>query len=117
MKRPCVLVSAIVLQLASAVASVSAQAPSLSVMGENGVSKILTVADLSAMPQIEVRSKEEDGSTVLYRGPTVRDVMTLVGAPTGRDGPLRIAVAGEVHRARWIRNLTGLRLVRVTAGS
>jgi hypothetical protein len=31
------------------------------------------------------------------------------------DGPLRVVVAGEEHRARWIRQLSTLRLVRVNA--
>lgn len=34
-----------------------------------------------------------------------------------RDGPFRVIVAGEEHRARWIRQLTVLRLVRLGKGS
>ena len=40
--------------------------------------------------------------------------LTENGKPLAAQfGPLRIAVPGEAHRARWIRQLTTLRLVRV----
>jgi len=138
---------------------------SLGVTGEDGVTRTFTMAELSAMPQLEAVSEESDGTKIVYRGPSVRQLMTLVGAPTGRglrgpammlavlaeardgyrvaymlseiddqfgarkaivalsadgkpmpdtEGPLRVVMAGEQHRARWIRQLTSLRLVRVT---
>jgi hypothetical protein len=44
--------------------------------------------------------------------------ITQNGQPLpSRDGPFRIVVAGEEHRARWIRQLTTLRLVRLGKGS
>lgn len=99
-----------------------------------------------------------------YRGPALRSVVTLAGAPEGRalrgpgmtivvlaeaadkykvaytlaeideqfgartalialtqngqpiaadEGPMRIVMPGETHRARWIRQLTTLRLLQV----
>ena len=133
-------------------------------MGEDGTSQTLTMAELSALLQTEIVVEEPDGSKVAFRGPTLRALMTLVGAPTGRalrgpamllavlaeardgyragymlseideqfgartaivaltqngsplpagQGPLRIIVPGEEHRARWVRQLTRLRLVRM----
>jgi hypothetical protein len=142
-----------------------AQTATLVLTGEDGRSRTLTMADLSALEQHEVTSVERDSSRVTYRGPTVQSLMNLVGAPTGRGlrgpamllavlaeasdgykvafmlseldeqfgnraaivalrqdgksvdaeyGPFRVAVPGETsHRARWIRQLTALRLVRV----
>ncbi|HWP02873.1 MAG TPA: hypothetical protein VNL96_05415 [Gemmatimonadaceae bacterium] len=137
---------------------------SLELVGENGTSKMLTFAELATLPQSDVTVLEQNGSKVVFRGPTIRSLMTLVGAPTGHalrgpnmilavlveaadgyrvgfmlaeldeqfgarnaivaltrdgrplsasDGPLRIVVAGETHRARWVRQVVRLRLVRV----
>lgn len=136
----------------------------LVVVGEDGTSKTLAMSDLAALPQMEIIVQERDSTKIVFRGPTIRALMTLVGAPTGhalrgpsmllailadaadgyraafmlaeldeqfgarlaivalsqdghalsaRDGPLRIVVAGEPHHARWMRQLTRLRLVRV----
>jgi hypothetical protein len=145
--------------------AVSAQShPALTLFGEADVSKTLTQSELAALPQTEVSVREADSSRVVFRGPTLRALMTLVGAPTGqalrgpamllvvlaeasdgyqaaymlaeideqfgartailalsqdghalpaKDGPLRIVVAGEEHRARWVRQVIRLRLVRV----
>jgi DMSO/TMAO reductase YedYZ molybdopterin-dependent catalytic subunit len=137
---------------------------SLTLVGEGGVSRTLTGAELAALPQTEVRVRERDSSVITFRGPTIRSLITLVGAPTGmalrgpsmllavlaeaadgyrvaymlaeldeqfgareailaltqdgqplsaRDGPLRIVVPGEEHRARWARQVQKLSLVRV----
>lgn len=138
---------------------------SLELVGEGGVSKTLSAADLAALPQAEVVTTGRDSSRVVLRGPTIRSLMTLVGAPAGHDlrgpnmllvvvaeasdgyrvayalselddqfgattaivaltnngaplpaaeGPLRIALGGGgEHRARWLRQLIRLRLVRV----
>lgn len=154
------------LLLAALSLPVRAQTATLILTGEDGRSRTLTMADLAALEQREVTSIERDSSRVTYRGPTVRSLMTLVGAPAGQAmrgpalllavlaeasdgyrvafmladvdeqfgnraaivaltqdgkpvdaeyGPLRIAVPGEMsHRARWIRQLTSLRLVLVT---
>lgn len=137
----------------------------LLVSGEGAVSRTVTMAELAALPQSEVAITGRDSSRVVLRGPTVRSLMTLVGAPAGRElrgpnmllvvvaeasdgyqvayalselddqfnsvpiivaisrnggplpsaeGPLRLAVGGGgEHRARWLRNLTRLRLVRI----
>jgi len=143
------------------------QTPSatLTLAGENGVTKTLTMTDLAALPQQEVAITGRDSSRVVFRGPTLRALMSLVGAPAGHElrgpnmllvvvaeatdgykvayalseldeqfgnatfivaitqngGPLpaaerpfRIAVGGAgEHRARWLRQLTRLRLVRI----
>jgi hypothetical protein len=145
--------------------SAAAQAsPALILVGENGTPKAFSMAELSALPQVEIQEREADSSKVVFRGPALRALVTLVGAPTGRalrgpamtlavlaeatdgykvgymlseideqfgarnvivaltqngqalagtDGPLRIIVAGEEHKARWVRQLTRLRLVRI----
>lgn len=140
-------------------------AATLALAGEGGTAKTVTMAELAALPQVEVAFTGRDSSRVVLRGPTVRSLMTLVGAPAGRElrgpsmllvvvaeasdgykvayalselddqfntvpiivaisqnggplpaaeGPFRIAVgsSGE-HRARWLRNLTRLKLVRI----
>jgi len=138
---------------------------SLLLSGEGAASKTLTLAELAALPQSEVAITGRDSSRVILRGPTVRSLMTLVGAPAGRElrgpnmllvvvaeasdgykvayalaelddqfndvpvivaisqnggplpaaeGPFRVAMGGGgEHRARWLRNLTRLRLVRI----
>jgi hypothetical protein len=141
-----------------------AQAQALELFGEKGVTRSLSAADLAALPQSEVTSTERDGAKVVFRGPTLRSLVTLVGAPTGhefrgpnmliaimaeasdgyraaymlaevdegfgnknailaitqdgaalpaKDGPFRVVMPGEEHRARWIRMVQRLRLVRV----
>lgn len=145
-------------------ASAPASAQTLELIGEKGVTKTLAAADLAALPQSEFTSTERDGAKVVFRGPTLRSLVTLVGAPTGhefrgpnmliaivaeasdgyraaymlaevdegfgnknallaisqddaplpaKDGPFRVVMPGEEHRARWIRNVVRLRLVRV----
>lgn len=149
---------------AFAPADISAQgaAARLQVIGLDGTSRTLTSADLAALPQAEYADSGASGHT-RYRGPTLRSLLSLVGAPEGRnlrgasmtliaiaeapdgykvayslgeidpdfgangafvaltqngqplpaaEGPLRMVVPGEVHRARWIRQLSVLRLVR-----
>jgi hypothetical protein len=147
-------------------ASLHGQASSvaLSLIGAGGTAKTLSFADLQALPQIDVVVVNKDSSRTTFRGPTLRSLMTLVGAPAGHelrgpsmllavvaeaadsyrvaymlaeideqfgvrqaivavtqdraplsatDGPLRIILAGEDHRARWIRQVVRLRLVPV----
>lgn len=159
--------AALIMTAALAAGSASAQtAASLLVIGEGGAQKTLTMADLAALPQSEVTTTGRDSSRVVLRGPTVRAVMTLAGAPAGHElrgpnmmlvvvaeasdhykvayalseldeqlssntvivaisqnggplpaaeGPFRIAIGGGgEHRARWLRNLVRLRLVRVS---
>ncbi|HEY7567588.1 MAG TPA: hypothetical protein VH762_08445 [Gemmatimonadaceae bacterium] len=142
----------------------AAQVPSLKLTALDGATKTVTVTELQALPQVEVADSSAEAGRLVFRGPTVRSVVSLIGAPEGRAlrgpsmmivvvaeasdgykvayalaeldeqfgartaivaltengkplaaqfGPLRIAMAGEAHRARWIRQLTTLRLVRV----
>jgi hypothetical protein len=139
-------------------------AQSVTLVGEDGTRKVLSAAELSQLPQRDVRVVERDSSVLVFRGPTLRALMTLVAAPAGhalrgpsmllavlaeaadgyriafmlaeldeqfgareailaltqndgqlpaRDGPFRIVVPGEVHRARWARQIETLRLTRV----
>ena len=143
---------------------IDADATSLILIADDGTSKTLRAEELAALPQQEVRIRESDSSTIVFRGPTLRSLVTLVGAPTGHalrgpslllavlaqatdgyriafmlaeldeqlgareailaltqdgaalpegDGPYRIVVPRETHRARWARQVNTLRLVRV----
>lgn len=70
----------------------------LTLIGESGASKTLTMAELAALPQAVVVVPEPDSSTAVFRGPTVRALMTLVGAPTGhalRGPSMLLAVLAE----------------------
>jgi hypothetical protein len=131
---------------------------------QDGVVHRFTIADLRALPQIEVKTEGNDGAVLVERGPSLRGLLTSGGAPAGQmlrgpsmllvlvaegsdgykvaytlaeldeqfgardgiialtengkpladnDGPLRIVLGAESHRARWIRHLVALRLVRV----
>jgi len=137
----------------------------LTLVGEGGVTRALTLDELSALPQAELISTGRDSSRITLRGPTLRSLLDLVGAPAGHalrgpgllvvvvaeaadgykvaytlaeldgqfstgiaiaaisqngdslsaeEGPIRIALSGSTqHRARWLRQLTTLRLVRI----
>ena len=156
-------VVATVISIIVAAAPTRATAQSLKLIGLDGATKTLGIAELQALPQVEVSDSVASGK-VLFRGPTVRSLVNLVGAPEGRalrgpnmmllviaeasdgykvvytlaeldeqfggrtaivavtgngqpllpeSGPLRVAMSGETqHRARWIRQLTTLRLAR-----
>jgi hypothetical protein len=145
-------------------APLTARAQSLDLVGEKGVTKTLSAAELAALPQGEVTVTEKEGAKVVFRGPTLRSLVNLVGAPSGhdfrgpnmllailatatdgyraaymlaevdegfgnknailaisqdgaalpaKDGPYRVVMPGEEHRARWIRMVKSLSLVRV----
>lgn len=68
--------------------------PALTLIGDSGRTKSLTSAELAALPQVEVREVAKDSSRIVFRGPTIRDLMTLVGAPTGHAlrGPSMLLV-------------------------
>ncbi len=146
----------------TALASAQSAAPTLRLVGVDGVSKMLSLAELQALPQIELTDSSPATGAARFRGPAVRTLVSLVGAPEGRalrgpsmtlvilaeaadgykvaytlaeldqqfgartafvaltqngqplpaaDGPFRIVIAGETHRARWIRQLSTLRVV------
>ena len=133
---------------------------------QDGVVRRFTIADMRALPQIEVKTDGNDGAVLVERGPSLRGLLTLGGAPSGQmlRGPSMLLVlvaegsdgykvaytlaeldeqfgarerdhcidgkwkaAGQTttvrcgsyrsapksHRARWIRHLVALRLVRV----
>jgi DMSO/TMAO reductase YedYZ molybdopterin-dependent catalytic subunit len=134
----------------------------LKVVGLDGATKSLGAAELQTLPQMEYADSGANG-TVIYRGPSIRSIVTLAGAPAGHalrgpsmtivvlaeatdgykvaytlaeldeqfgartafvalaqngqplasaEGPLRVVMPGETHHARWIRQLSVLRLVR-----
>jgi len=77
--------TAVVTVLLIASADAAAQtAPSLKLIGLDGGAKTLTAADLQALPQVEVADSSAETGRLLFRGPTVRSVVSLVGAPEGR---------------------------------
>lgn len=147
----------------AAVAGAQNGAPTLRLVRLDGVSKLLGLADLQALPQVELTDSSPATGVARFRGPALRTLVSLVGAPEERalrgpsmtlvvlaeaadgykvaytlaeldeqfgartafvaltqngqplsaaDGPFRIVIAGETHRARWIRQLTTLRVVR-----
>ncbi|MGQ0641756.1 MAG: molybdopterin-dependent oxidoreductase [Gemmatimonadaceae bacterium] len=156
--------SFLALGLSSAIAAAQPTPGTLTLIGLDGTTKSLGVGELQGLPQVEVSDSGASGK-VRFRGPTVRSLVSLVGAPEGRalrgpsmlivvvaeasdgykvaytlseldeqfggrtaivavtadgqplnaeSGPLRLAMGGEgQHRARWIRQLKTLRLVRV----
>jgi hypothetical protein len=149
-----------------AVTNADAQRPdtSLTLTNQDGVARKLSIAQLRAMPQVELKLQETDGSPMVVRGPSLRAVLSVGGAPTGQmlrgpsmllvviaegsdgykvaytlseldeqfgardgiialsqngktlpdaDGPMRVVIGTESHRARWVRHLDALRVVRV----
>jgi len=70
----------------------------LVVVGDGGTSKTLTMVELAALPQVDVIVQERDSTKIVFRGPTIRALMTLVGAPTGhalRGPSMLLAVLAE----------------------
>lgn len=64
-------------------ADLNAQAaPTLTLVAETGESKVFKAAELAALPQVEATAAHKGGTPSVFRGPTVRSLMTLVGAPT-----------------------------------
>jgi hypothetical protein len=163
-KLSVAMLSVVALGAIAPAARAQTPAPALELIGDSGHTRTLTTDELAALPQAEVRLVGSDSSQVVLRGPTIRSLMTLVGAPEGHalrgenmmlvvvaeasdnyrvvyalaeldeqfggrtaivaisnngnplpadEGPFRVAMAGEEHRARWIRQLVRLRLVRV----
>ncbi|MGH7713146.1 MAG: molybdopterin-dependent oxidoreductase [Gemmatimonadaceae bacterium] len=154
--------------LLSTLAAAQSTAPALKLVALDGASTVMRLAELQALPQVELTDSSPSTGVARFRGPTVRAVVSLAGAPEGRalrgpsmvivvlaeasdgykvayrlaeldeqfgaraaivaltqdgqplptsDGPLRIVVPGETHRARWIRQLTTLRLLRAGEGA
>jgi hypothetical protein len=152
-----------VLLLATSVAAGQSPSTSLRLVGLDGITRTLDLEALRALPQVPVVDSSPDSGVTRFRGPTLRTLVSLVGAPQGhdlrgpglmlvvlaeardgykvayslgeldeqfgarpaivalsendhalsdQDGPLRVIVPGESHHARWIRQLTTLRVVR-----
>lgn len=52
--------------------------------GLDGTTRILTAADLAALPRREVRATGKDGQAHAYQGVALADLLALVGAPQGK---------------------------------
>lgn len=92
------LAVSLVAGIAARPAGAQAGSAVLTLIGETGTAKTLTMTELAALPQNDVMVREPDSSTAVFRGPTVRALMTLVGAPTGhalRGPSMLLAVLAE----------------------
>src|SRR5262245_11790604 len=70
----------------------------LTLAGIDGGGRTLTFAQLDSLPQTEVTVDDKDSGTIVFRGPALRSLMTLAGAPQGHDlrGPnLLLAILAE----------------------
>lgn len=85
---------ALILALALAVAPVAALAQSLTVVGLDGKTKLLTASDLADLPRAEVKVTLESGPKI-YEGPILTYVLRAGGLPVGarlHGDPLRAYV-------------------------
>ncbi|CAN5817347.1 hypothetical protein BH11PSE1_BH11PSE1_12530 [soil metagenome] len=85
---------ALVLAIALAVAPVAASAQSLTVVGLDGKTKVLSAADLADLPRAEVKVTLEGGAKT-YEGPVLSYVLRAGGLPVGpklHGDPLRAYV-------------------------
>jgi len=72
--------------------------PALTLVGDSGQIKSLSLTDLATLPQSEIREVTRDSATIVFRGPTLRALMTLVGAPAGhalRGANMALVVIAE----------------------
>src|SRR5687767_11135029 len=80
--------------------AVAAQTPKpvFELVGENGATKTFTMSELAALPQHEITA-EQDGGKLVFRGPTPRALVTMVGAPAGQalrgSASMMLAVVAE----------------------
>ena len=51
--------------------------------GLDGHAHVFDSAQLAAMPQVQASLKSKDGTTHIYRGPTLSGLLQAVGAPAG----------------------------------
>ena len=63
--------------------AVEARAQSLKLVGVDGTTKMLSRTELAALPQAEVTDSSDQTGVAKFRGPTVRSLVSLVGAPEG----------------------------------
>jgi hypothetical protein len=64
-------------------AALPARAQTLTVTGIDGQAHVLAAAQLAAFPQVEASLKAKDGTTRVYRGPSLTSLLQAVGAPSG----------------------------------
>lgn len=57
----------------------------LKVSGEVPTPLELSLTDLSKMPRKEATLKDKDGTTHLYTGVSIRDILAKAGAPSGKE--------------------------------
>ena len=80
-------------------APICAQTASLTLIGESGTAKALSLAELQALPQEVITTYARDSTKIVFRGPSMRSLVTVVGAPTGRSlrGPNMLLEIGRAH--------------------
>ena len=139
----------------------SAEDAALRVNGAVAKQLSLSAADLAAMPHQSIKVTDDKGTTALYEGTPVLEILKRAGAPLGKElrgrnmamcvlavgsdgyeavfalpeidpgfsdqvilvadrrdgqrlnsieGPLRLVVPRELRHARWVRNLTTLKV-------
>lgn len=57
----------------------------LTIKGEVPSPRTLTLEDISKLPRRSVQTKEPDGSTVVYEGPELAEVLKVAGVTFGED--------------------------------
>ena len=77
----------------------------LTVTNQDGAVRRFTIANLRALPQVEVKVEGNDGAPAVERGPSLRALLTLTGAPAGQmlRGPsmLLVIVAEGSDGYKW----------------
>ena len=79
----------------------------LALVALDGTTRTLSPAELAALPQVEVRVPDGDSDSATFRGPTLRALLTLAGAPEGRElrGPnltlVFLAEASDGYRVAY----------------
>jgi hypothetical protein len=73
----------VLLLLGCSVAVAEESAPTVSVAGLDGQQTRLTLADLDALPRVQIGANEH-GAQHVFEGALLRDVLAKVGAPAGK---------------------------------
>ena len=79
------MISRIALSLAICAALVCAQSPAITIGGDLAAPLILNVGDLAKMPRETVTIPDPSGTSVVYEGVRLREILQRAGAPLGKD--------------------------------
>jgi DMSO/TMAO reductase YedYZ molybdopterin-dependent catalytic subunit len=82
-KVPIVLMAAIIAMASLVSFATDGQEATLSVTGELKTPLKLTMTELKAMPAAKVTVKDHDGTTAVYEGVPLHDILSRAGAPQG----------------------------------